>query len=204
MRYLILSFAWLVVFQGYSQAPRTTPLSAVVVDIDSVPVPGVAVINTRTLKTVRTNGKGYFQTEIAADDSVFLYHIAFKKQFANENANGKIIMLEPQINELKQVDVTDKAVQEMKNLQQTLQDIKRVALEKKFKHSDYTESSRQRRFVDQNGSHNKGFKPFFGPTVHLPLEKLMASVAGNEYKRQRKKLTSHYHLVKRKDNEKGK
>jgi len=113
-------------------------------------------------------------------------------------------MLEPQVNELMQVDVKDNAIQEMRNLQQTLEEIKRVALEKKFAHSDYTESLRQKRFVDQNGSHDKGFKYFFGPTVHLPVEKIIASVSGSDDKRERKKLTSHYHLVKRKDNDKEK
>lgn len=198
MRYLLLILVWLIVFQGYAQSPGSTLLSAIVVDPDSVPVPGVAVINTSTLKTVRTDSKGYFQTEIAGNDSVFLYHIAFKRQFVNEKSNGKIIMLEPQINEIKQVDVTDNAVQEMKNLQQTIKDIKRLSLEKKFTHSNYTESLRQKRFVNQNGSHDKGFKYFFGPTVHLPVEKIIGSVAGSNDKRERKKLTSHYHLVKKK------
>ena len=204
MRYLFIIFVWLVVFQGYPQTPKTTILSAIVVDNDSIPVPGVAVINTRTLKIVRTDSKGFFQTEIAGNDSVFLYHIAFKRHFVNEKANGKILRLEPQINEIKQVDVIDNSVQEMKNLQQTLQQIKRAALEKKFTHSDYTESLRHKRFVGQNGSHDKGFKYFFGPTAHLPLGKIIASVSGSEDKRERKKLTSHYHLVKRKDNNKEK
>lgn len=204
MRYLLLTFTCLFVSLGYCQSPGATLLSAIVVDPDSVPVPGVAIINARTGHIVRTDKKGMFQTEIAEDDSVFIYHIAFKRQFANENANGKIIMLEPQINEIGQVDVTDKSIEELKNLQKTVEQIKRVALKKKFEHSNYTESSRMKRYVQQNGSHDKGFKEFFGPTAHLPLEKIIASVAGNEDKRERKKLTSHYHLVKRKDNEKVK
>ncbi|HEY3369564.1 MAG TPA: hypothetical protein VGK10_01870 [Prolixibacteraceae bacterium] len=204
MRYLILTWMWLIIFQGYSQTPGTILLSAVVVGPDSVPVPDVAIINTRTGHAVHTNKKGFFQTEIAGDDSVFIYHIAYKRQFANENDNGKIIMLEPQIYELNQLDVTEDAVQNMKNLQQTLKDSKRLAPEKKFAHSDYTDSSRQSRFVRQNGSHDKGFKEFFGPTVHLPVEKIVASLSGSDDKRERKKLTSHYHLVKKKDNDKEK
>jgi hypothetical protein len=204
MRYLLLICACLYVSMGYCQSPGTTLLSAIVVDTDSIPIPGVAIINARTCQMVHTDKRGYFQIEIAEDDSIFIYHIAFKRQFANENANGKTIMLEPQINEIKQVDVTDKSIEELKNLQKTVEQIKRVALEKKFEHSNYTESSRMKRFVQQNGSHDKGFKGFFGPTAHLPLEKIIASVAGNEEKRQRKKLTSHYHLVKKKDIEKGK
>jgi len=109
-------------------------------------------------------------------------------------------MLEPRINVLKQVDVRDNAVQQMRNLQLTLKDIKRVVPQKTYSQSDYTEKLRQKRFVGQNGSHDKGFKDFFGPTFHLPLEKIIASVSGSDDKRELKKLTSHYHLVKKKDN----
>ena len=204
MRYLLLIFIWPVVFNGYPQVPKTTLLSAIVVDNDSIPVPGVAVINTRTLKMVRTDSTGFFQTEIAGNDSVFLYHIAFKRRFVNENDNGKILRLEPQINEIQQVDVIDNAVQEMKNLQQNLEDIKGLILVKKFTDSDFTESLRISGSVQQNGSHDKGFKPFFGPTLHLPIGKIAELVGGNENKHQRRKLTSHYHLVKKKDNDKEK
>lgn len=201
MKWLLLSLACLAVFQTYSQRPGTTLFSAVLVDPHSLPIPDVTIINTRTYHTVRTDEKGYFQTPIAGNDSLFIYHIAFKRQFINENANGKIIVLEPQLNEIKQVDVTDNALQDLKNLQKTLQDIKRVAPEKKYGHSDYTESSRQERFIGQHGSHTKGFKPFFGPTIKFPLATVINAVAGDQEKRKRKKLTAHYHLVKTKNNE---
>ncbi|HAH26314.1 MAG TPA: hypothetical protein DCL77_21535 [Prolixibacteraceae bacterium] len=198
MRILLFILIGLGISNVFGQTPGTALLSAIVVGPDSIPVPGVAIINARTGHTVRTNQKGFFQTEIAADDSVFIYHISYKRQFASQNDNGKIIVLEPQINELKQVNVTDNAIQEMRALQQTVNDIKRMAPKKKAMD---TISARQQMFIDQNGSFHKGFKPFFGPTIHIPLEKMVASLAGNEDKRERKKLTSHYHLVKKKDNE---
>ena len=196
MRILLLTFACMGAFHAYSQAPVSTQLSAVVVGPDSLPLHGVAIINTRTGHTVRTNQNGFFQTEIAEDDSVFIYHIAFKRKFANESANGKIIVLELQINELRQVDVTDNTIKQLKNLEQTVKDIKRLAPMKKL--TDYDMDSRQTRFIEQNGSHTKGFMPFFGPTVHVPVEKIITVVAGSDDKRLRKKLTSHYHLVKTK------
>lgn len=204
MRPLLLTLACLAVIKVYCQTPVTSLLSAVVVGPDSLPVPDIAIINTRTFHTVRTNGNGYFQTEIAMGDSLFIYHIAFNRRFVNKNDNGKIIVLEPHVNELIQVDVNGNALQELKNLQKTLQDIKRVAPEKKHNHSDYTAGSRQESFVKQHGSHTKGFSPFFGPTVQLPLGTIIDALTGDQDKRKRKKLTSHYHLVKTKDNEKKK
>jgi len=204
MRILFLIGICLIAFLGYGQTPGTTLLSAFVVGPDSIPVPDVALINTRTGHAVRTDQNGFFQAEIAGDDSLFIYHIAYKRQFVNEKANGKIIVLEPQVNEIGQVDVTDHAVEELKNLQKTLEDIKRIAPEKKFEHSNFTDGERQARNVKQNGSHERGFKEFFGPTFHLPVDKIIASVAGTKDKRERRKLTSHYHLVKRKDIEKEK
>lgn len=202
MRWLLLTLACMGVFRVSSQSPETLLFSAVLVGPDFLPVPDAAVINTRTFHTVRTDANGYFQTEIAGNDSLFIYHIAFKRQFINENANGKTIVLEPQVNQIRQVDVTDNALEELKHLQKTLRDIKRVAPEKRFEHSDYTAGSRQKGFVEQYGSHTKGFKPFFGPTVQFPLGTIIHTVAGNREKRKRKELTSHYHLVKRKGKEK--
>lgn len=202
MRFLVFTFACLGILRAYSQSPRSTLLSAVVVDADSLPVPDVAIINTRTFHTVRTNESGYFQTEIAEDDSVFIHHIAYKRRFANESDNGKIIVIEHQVNELKQVNITDNAKEELKNLQKTMKDIKRIAPTKKL--TDFTVNSRHKLFVEQNGSHTRGFMPFFGPTTTIPLEQIISLVAGSEQKRQRKKLTPHYHLVKKKDSKKEK
>lgn len=204
MRWLLLTLACMSVYHTYSQTPRSSILSAVLVDPDSLPVTDVAVINIRTLHTVRTNENGYFQTEVIGNDSLCIHHIAFKRQFINKNANGKIIVLQTQLNEIAQVDVKDNSLQDLKNLQKTLQDIKRVTSNKKFEHSDYAENSRLKSFVERQGVHNKGFKPFFGPTVQLPFATIIHAVAGNQEKRKRKQLTSHYHLVKRKANEKGK
>lgn len=112
--------------------------------------------------------------------------------------NGRYIVLEPEIVELMQVDVTDKDEKEQKNLEETVNDIKRLAPLKKPEGFDV--KSRQSYFYDQHGSHNKGFSPFFGPTVRSPIAKIITLVAGSEEKRQRKKLTSHYRLVKNKTN----
>ena len=169
-------------------------IAGIIVDADSVPIPEVAVINTLTGKTVRTNTKGFFQTEIAGNDSLLVYHISYKKRFIGEKHNGKYIVLEAEIQELMQVDVTDKSEQETKNLEETVNDIKRLAPLHKLEGFDL--KSRQNYFIEQNGSHTKGFMPFFGPTFHIPLGKIIGLVTVNEEKRRRKKMTSHYHLKK--------
>jgi len=196
MRLLILTFALLLVFQAYSQTPGKVLLSAIVVDADSIPVTGVAIINSHTGKTIHTNEHGYFQTEYDEGDSLFIYHIGYERQFAGDDDNGRIIKLVLRVNELKQVDVNDKSMEDIKYFQQTIKDIKRLALKKKI--ADYDANSRQQRFIDQYGSLTKGFKPYFGPTVHVPFTKLVAMVSVNENKQQLKKLTSHYHYIKTK------
>jgi hypothetical protein len=165
------------------------------VSTDSVPVPDVAIIDIRTGKTVRTNAVGFFQTALAVGDSLLIYHIAFKKQFITEKNNARQIILEPEIQELQQVDVTDNG-KEKENLEQTISDIKRIAPLEKL--SGYDKKSRQSYFIEENGSHNKGFSPFFGPTVHIPFGKIGDLVSEFGKRHQQRKLTSHYHLVKRK------
>lgn len=196
MRFILLAFLLFSVFNCYSQHTGKVILSGIVLDTDSVPIPDVAIINTLTGKTVRTNANGFFQTEIAAADSLLVYHIAYKKQFINKKNNGRYMVLELEIRELLQVDVTNKSEQELKNLKETVDDIKRLAPLKKGE--GYDLKSRQNYFYDQNGSYNKGFGSFFGPTSRIPLGKVTALVSGKTEKRQKKKLTSHYHLVKRK------
>jgi len=196
VKFILLSFILSFVFNCSSQNTGETILSGIVVDNDSIPVADVAIINTRTGKTVRTNTTGFFQTEIAPQDSLLAYHIAYKKRFISEKYNGRLIVLEPEIQELMQVDVIDKSVQEMKNLEETVSDIKRLAASKKL--DGFDRKSRQSYFFDQNGSYNKGFIPFFGPTSHIPFGKIASLVTGDAEKRQRKTLTSHYHLVRKK------
>lgn len=198
MRFILIPLFFLFVFEGYSQNTKETMLSGIVVGNDSVPVSDVAIINIRTGKTTRTNTNGFFQIEIAFEDSFLVYHIAYKKRIINEKHNGRYIVLEPQIVELMQVDVTDKNEKELKNLEETVDDIKRLAPLKKPEGFDI--KSRQSYFYEQHGSHTKGFSPFFGPTVRSPIAKIITLVAGSEEKRQRKKLTSHYRLVKNKTN----
>jgi hypothetical protein len=102
MRYILLAILMFLFVRTYSQQSGKTQISAIVVDADSIPIPNVAIICARTGKTVRTNAKGFFQTEISADDSLFIHHISYKWRFANEKDNGKLIILEPEIHELKQ------------------------------------------------------------------------------------------------------
>lgn len=195
MRFILIPFFFLFVFECYSQYAKEKILSGIVVGNDSVPVTDVAIINIRTGKTSRTNANGFFQTEIALEDSLLVYHIAYKKRFINEKHNGRYIVLEPEIVELMQVDISDKNEKELKNLEETVNDIKRLApLEKP---EGFDAKSRQSYFYDQHGSHTKGFSPFFGPTVRSPIAKIITLVAGSEEKRQRKKLTSHYQLLKK-------
>lgn len=194
MRILLLSLAFLMALQVYSQSEEMTVLSGIVVDSDSVPIPDMAIINTRTLTTVRTNEKGFFQVLISDNDSLLIYHIAYKRRFITKKNNGELIIMEPEINEIKQVDVTNNYIKELKNLQKTVDEIKRVApLEKQSKEE---RKSRITNFVEQNGSHNKGFSPFFGPTVSVPIGKIIQLTGMDMEKQKRKKLTSHYHLVK--------
>jgi len=194
MRFLLLIFILFPVCNCYSRQSSNTMLSGIVVDTDSIPIPDVAIINTRTCKTVRTNDVGYFQTEIAAGDSICIYHIAYKRSFINEKFNGRFLVLESDIQELMQVNITIINEQEQKNLEETVNDIRRLAPMKKL--PEYDKESRQNRFIEENGSHNKGFMPFFGPTFHIPLGKIIGLVTVKEEKRQKKKMTSHYHLKK--------
>ena len=203
MRNILPGFLIFLVLQSYSQSPAKIPFSGIVVSNDSIAIPGVAIIDTQSGKILaHTNAKGFFQTEINADDSVCIYHIAFKRRFVNGKDLGKRIILEPEVHELRQVDVIDKQEKEQKHLEQTVDEIKRMAPMKKL--TGYDLKSRQSYFIDENGSHNKGFSPYFGPTIKSPAGKIVALVAGSEEKRQRKKLTSHYHLVKKPKNQNDK
>jgi len=190
MRNILPGFLIFLVLQSYSQSPAKIPFSGIVVSNDSIAIPGVAIIDTQSGKILaHTNAKGF-------------YHIAFKRRFVNGKDLGKRIILEPEVHELMQVDVIDKQEKEQKHLEQTVDEIKRIAPLKKL--TGYDLKSRQSYFIDENGSHNKGFSPYFGPTIKSPAGKIVALVAGSEEKRQRKKLTSHYHLVKKPKNQNDK
>ncbi|MBV5315465.1 MAG: hypothetical protein JZU47_19335 [Prolixibacteraceae bacterium] len=195
MRILLLFLALLAVCSGFSQPAKKILLSGIVLNPDSVPIPDVAIINARTGKTVRTNTAGFFQAEMAEGDSLMAYHIAFKKRFIRETDNIQFLVLEPEIQELLQIDITDHE-QEKKNLEQTVDDIKRLAPLEEL--SGYDLKSRQTQFIEDHGSHNKGFSPFFGPTVHVPFGKIGEIVSNLTKRHQLKKLSSHYHLVKTK------
>jgi len=196
MRFFVLSFILSLTFSSFSQPTKGIALSGIVLDTDSLPVPDAAIINTRSGKTVRTNSEGFFQTEIAGDDSLLIYHIAYKRKFITEKDNARKIVLEPEIQELMQIDVSDKKEMEQKNLKETVDKIKRLGPMKKLE--GYDLKSRQRVFVDEHGTHNKGFSPFFGPTVRIPIGKIGEIISERQKKKQLKKMTEHYHIAKRK------
>lgn len=196
MRNLSLLITLLIVFQGYSQTDQGIMISGIIADADSIPIPDVIVVNSRTYETVRSNHQGFFQTYITGNDSLFIFHVSYKRRFISEKDNGRMIILEPEINELKQVDVTDEYLQELKNLQKTMEEIKRVVPLKKLNEEEM--KSIQTRFVEQHGSHNKGFMPFFGPIIKIPFWKIAELTGLDRQTRQRKQLTSHYHFTKKK------
>lgn len=196
MRTLFLFTTLLMVFQGYSQQGKELLISGIVVDADSLPIPDVQVLNTRTMAVVRTNSKGFFQSQIMGNDSLLIFHVSFKRRYINENDNLKITILEYEINELQQVDVTDAYLQDLKNLQLTLEDIKRKVPLKKISKEDM--KSIQTRFVEEQGSHNKGFSPYFGPKIKIPFWKIIKLAGLDSQTQQRKKLTSHYHFTRKK------
>jgi len=101
-------------------------------------------------------------------------------------------MLQPEVHELGQVDILDRTKQERKNLDSTLFSIKQVAPTVKL--TGYDKRSSLQYFIDENGSLNKGFSPYFGPNFHIGLERNTAKVLIREQRRQLKKLTTHYHL----------
>lgn len=171
MRSLLMVINVILFFGCYSQPIRKIEYSGIVVSPDTVPVSDAAIINIWSGKIIRTDANGFFHTMITSDDSLLVYHIAFKKQFINKNSIGKFIILQPEIQKLIQVDLKDKREQKQKNLEQTIKDIKRLAPAKIIE--GYENESRMDYFVFENGSHNKGFKPFFGPTIVIPITKII-------------------------------
>lgn len=202
MRTLIPIVILLMAIQGYAQTGPEIPLSGIITDADSIPIPDVLVVNSRTLNVVRSNQQGFFQSYISGNDSLFIFHVSYKRRFISEKDNGRVITLEPEFNELKQVDVTDQYLKELKNLQQTMDEIKRIAPLEKI--SEEEMKSIQTRFVDQNGSHTKGFGLFFGPKIRIPFWKIAQLVGLDQPTRQRKKLTSHYHFTGKKSSKREK
>jgi len=194
MRLSILLVCIFLILNGYSQTSGRIQISGIVIGSDSVPVQGAAIINIQTGKLIHTDKKGYFQSEFAVKDSLLIYHIAFKKQFVNKNDTRKYFVLEPEVHELKQVDVLDKGKLEKKYLDSTMLSVSQLAPKQKL--TGYEKKSTMEYFVEANGTHSKGFSPYFGPSFHFNFGKNTNNVIRREEKRQLKELTSHYHLVK--------
>ena len=194
MRLLLAFVCIFSVLQCEAQTTGKVMVSGTVTDTDSFPIQGVAIINVKNGKIARTDKDGYFQTEFSVSDSLLIYHIAYKKQFINSNDSRKKFILEPEVFELKQVDVLDKNKQTNKNLDSMMQSVNQLAPKEKL--SGYDEKSTLNYFVDENGTHNKGFSPYFGPSFKIPFGKNINAIIHREEQRQIKEMTAHYHLVK--------
>jgi hypothetical protein len=194
-----LGFVFIFLISGFTCLAQNSDrflISGIILDADSIPLPDVAVINVRTGKTVRTNSDGFFETTIAEEDSLLAYHIAYKRLFISYRDNAKIFVLVPETHELLQVEVTEDSEAAQKKADKLSEEIMRVAPLKKLE--GYDHKSRSDYFYEENSSHNKAFSPYFGPTVRISPGKLGAGISKLSKKRQLKKLTSHYHLIKKK------
>ena len=196
MRFILLSFFFIIFLNGFSQIPGKILISGILINNDSIPIPDVAIINSRTGKTVRTNVSGYFQTEIEPNDSLLIFHIAFKKQFVGEKDNCRVIILKPEVQQIMQIDVTHNKDREQNKTDQIIEDVRRLAPTKT--NSDYDQKSYQKRFIAEHGSHEKAFSPYFGPTTHLSTGEITRQISKIKKRKELKKMTSHYHLAKKK------
>lgn len=196
MKYLVLTAFLLIVSDLYAQQPQQTiSISGIVISEDSVAIPDVAIVNSRTGKTIRTDAAGYFKTDITKGDSLFVYHISYERRYISGKDNGKLIILKPEIQELRQVNVTDVSKQEQKNLAATMKDIMRLAPMKTL--TGYDLHSREEYFILENGSLTRGFSPFFGPTVHIPLEKVTGLLSVSKTKKENEKAESKAKMQKK-------
>ena len=192
MRYLITIMGVILFLNSYTQPINKIHVSGTIIANDSLPIQGVAIIDIQTGKIAHSDKNGNFHMELGIKDSLLIYHIAFKKQFVNSNDNRKYFMLEPEVHVLMQVDILDRTKMERKYLDSTLFSIKQVAPTVKL--TGYDKRSSMQYFIDENGSLNKGFSPYFGPNFHIGLERNTYNVLKREQRRQLKKLTTHYHL----------
>ena len=197
MRLIVLIIVLFAVSNVIAQQPmQKITITGIVVSADSLPVSGVAIVNIHTGKTVRTNTAGYFRAEITGDDSLLVYHISYQKHYINKKDNGKLIILEPEIQHIKQVDIVDKQRMEQRNLDQTVDDILRLAPMKQL--SGYQLHSSQEYFILENGTHTKGFSPYFGPTFHLSLAKVPDLIGKTETQKEQQKTVSDQKSPKKK------
>jgi hypothetical protein len=111
----------------------------------------------------------------------------------NSSDNRKRFILEPEVHELMQVDILDKNTKQKEYLDSTMISVKQLAPKQKL--VGYDKKSKMAYFIDENGSHTKGFSPYFGPSFHLNFGKTTSKVIRREQKRQLKELTAHYHVV---------
>lgn len=186
LNYLALAAVLMIAADSTAQqANQTIPISGIIVSADSLAIPDVAIVNTRTGKTIHTNAAGYFQTELAAGDSLFVYHIAYERRYVTSKNNGKLIFLKPEVHEIRQVNVADVSKREQRNLEENMKEIMQLVPTKTL--TGYDLHSREDYFILENGSQTRGFSPYFGPTLHIPLEKITALVKMNKVQNEGKK-----------------
>ena len=161
-----------------AQKSSMIDFSGIIMANDSVPLPNVSIINLKTGKTVSTNEEGFFHTIMAEDDSILVYHISYKRMFLHFNDNLHKFYMVPDAQELPMVNVIadSKSIQEKAKALSS--DIVRIALSKKLE--GYDKQSRQEYFYGANGSHNKAFSPYFGPSVHLSISQIARLFSGKK------------------------
>ena len=185
---LLLTFNY---FSSDGQDKGRLFISGIILSHDSLPLPNVAIINTRTGKTVRTNSIGYFQTKIQPGDSLLAYHLSFQKMFITAASNEKILVMSPEIQELQPVDVVADSTMKNKEMDALEKNIVNLALHKRLE--GYDKVSAAEYFYLLNGSHNKAISPFFGPTVSLNFDKIATAFSKFRERKQVKKITGHYY-----------
>lgn len=193
MRYFYTFLFSFLACISYSQPIKKTIFSGIIITNDSVPVPDASIINTHTLETTKTDNKGFFQTVMEGNDSLLVHHIAYQKRFINQKHNALYIIVEPEIHQLKEVQINHYNQNALKN---NLDNIKELA--RKHKLSKEEVKSATQRITEQHGSHNDGFSQFFGLTTHAGLNIIGQLVNKYNDKQHRKRATAHYHLVKKK------
>jgi len=167
-----------------AQTSNPINFSGIILSNDSVPLPDVAIVNPTTGKTVRTNGEGFFQTQIGKNDSLFVYHIAYKRIFLHlKDNNGRLYMI-PEAYDLHGINVYEDSASIKKKMDVLSSDIKRIAFSKKLE--GYDRTSRQENFYFDNSVRRKAMSPYFGPTAGISFGQI-AKLFGKLKKKKEKK-----------------
>lgn len=148
-----------------AQRLPTFDFSAIVLDQDSLPIFGATVVNPRTGNMVKTDKKGFFCAKIAEDDSLLVYHIAYRRRFLHLSDNCLRLQLIPENYRLNEVTVYEDSASIARKMDAIVQEIRTKALSKKLE--GYDRTSRQDRFYFDNSVRAKASSPYFGPTANI-------------------------------------